>query len=54
MKTQKFAKLAMGESTDNINLNANLQQTDAFNSAMELLDSIAEQRTRNSNDTAIH
>lgn len=53
IKTQKFAKLAMGENTDNINLNANIKQTDAFRDAMELLDSVAEQR-REVNDKAIH
>ena len=53
MKTQKFAKLALGESTDNINLNANIQEADAFREAMELLDSVAEQR-RESNDKAVH
>jgi hypothetical protein len=53
IKTQKFARLAMGENTDNINLNANIQQTDAFRSAMELLDELAEQR-RKVNDTAVH
>ena len=53
IKTQKFARLAMGENTDNINLNANIQQTDAFRSAMELLDSVAEQQ-RKVNDTAVH
>lgn len=53
LKTQKFAKLALGESTDNINLNANIQEADAFREAMELLDTVAEQR-RESNDKAVH
>ena len=53
MKTQKFAKLALGESTDNINLNANIQEADAFREAMELLDTVAKQR-RESNDKAVH
>ena len=50
---QKLAKLALGEATHNMNLNANIQETDAFREAMELLDSVAEQR-RESNDKAVH
>jgi len=50
---QKVAKLALGEATHNMNLNANIQDTDAFREAMELLDSVAEQR-RESNDKAVH
>jgi|TARA_B100001939_G_scaffold345008_1_gene360681 DNA-binding MurR/RpiR family transcriptional regulator len=40
-KVQRVAKLALGEATDNMNLNANVKDTDAFNEAMELLDEIA-------------
>jgi len=46
MKTQKFAKLALGESTDNINLNGNLQENETFRRAMELLDTVEESRSR--------
>ena len=52
-KVQRVAKLAMGEATDNMNLNAKVQDTTAFREAMELLDEVAEQR-RESNDQAVH
>ena len=51
LSAQRLAKLALGEATHNIN--ANVREADAFREAMELLDSVAEQR-RESNDTAIH
>tara|TARA_A100001011_G_scaffold305777_1_gene320473 strand:- start:1231 stop:1791 length:561 start_codon:yes stop_codon:yes gene_type:complete len=51
MKTQKFAKLALGESTDNINLNGNLQENDSFRRAMELLDSVENSRSSSDNTT---
>ena len=41
-KVQKVAKLALGEATENMNLNANVKDTTAFNEAMELLDEIAD------------
>lgn len=53
VNAQKVAKLALGEATDNMNVNANIQDTDAFRRAMELLDSVADQR-RQGNDQAIH
>ena len=53
IKIQKFAKIALGESTEQININANFQENDAFREAMELLDSVAEQR-RESDDKAVH
>lgn len=52
MKTQKFAKLALGESTDNINLNGNLQENDSFRRAMELLDSVED--SRGTGDSTTH
>lgn len=52
-KVQRVAKLALGEATDNMNLNAKVEDTSAFREAMELLDEVAEQR-RESNDSAIH
>ena len=52
MKTQKFAKLALGESTDNINLNGNLQENDSFRRAMELLDTV--ENSRSSSDSTTH
>ena len=51
MKTQKFAKLALGESTDNINVNGNLQENDSFRRAMELLDSVEESRSTGDSTT---
>jgi len=51
MKTQKFAKLALGESTDNINVHGNLQENDSFRRAMELLDSVENSRGTSDNTT---
>ena len=51
MKTQKFAKLALGESTDNINLNGNLQENETFRRAMELLDTVENSRSTSSKIT---
>jgi hypothetical protein len=53
MKIQKFAKIALGESTEQININANIQEADAFREAMELLDTVAEQR-READDSSVH
>jgi hypothetical protein len=53
LKIQKFAKLALGESTDSIDINANIQDNTAFQRAMELLDSVADQR-RQGSDSAVH
>jgi hypothetical protein len=50
---QRLAKLALGEATENMNLNANIKDTEAFRSAMELLDSVAEQR-RESDSKSVH
>jgi hypothetical protein len=52
LASQKLAKLALGETTENVNLNANLQD-EAFREAMDLLDSIADGR-RESDDKAVH
>ncbi|QDP61029.1 MAG: hypothetical protein Tp1123DCM1511741_18 [Prokaryotic dsDNA virus sp.] len=52
-RVQRVAKLALGESTDNMSLNARVQDTSAFREAMELLDEVAEQR-REVGDKAIH
>ena len=51
MKTQKFAKLALGESTDNINLNGNLQENETFRRAMELLDTVENSRSTSNSTT---
>ena len=52
LSAQRLAKLALGETTENVNLNANIQD-EAFREAMELLDTVADGR-RKGNDKAIH
>jgi len=52
LSAQRLAKLALGETTENVNLNANIQD-EAFREAMELLDTVADGR-REGNDKAIH
>ena len=51
LKTQKFAKLALGESTDNINVNGSIQENETFRRAMELLDEVEESRSRSVQST---
>jgi hypothetical protein len=53
LSAQRLAKLALGEATQTINLNANFKDNSAFREAMELLDSVADQR-RQGGDSAIH
>lgn len=53
LSAQKLGKLALGESTENMKLNAEISDTDAFREAMELLDTVAEQR-RQTSDNALH
>ena len=53
INAQKLAKLALGEATENMKLNANIQETDAFREAMELLDEVERQR-RNSSVSTTH
>tara|TARA_B100000212_G_scaffold338849_1_gene316123 strand:- start:620 stop:1186 length:567 start_codon:yes stop_codon:yes gene_type:complete len=53
LTAQKLGKLALGESTENMKLNAEISDTDAFRGAMELLDEVAEQR-RKADDSAVH
>ena len=48
LKTQKFAKLALGETTDNININADIREDDSFRRAMELLDELEEAKRQGS------
>lgn len=52
LEVQKISKLALGESTENMSLNAKVQNTEAFRETMELLDEIAEQR-RDSDEPTI-
>jgi|TARA_R110000787_G_scaffold236635_2_gene343176 hypothetical protein len=53
LAAQKLAKLALGESTENVKLDANITDNAAFREAMELLDTVAEQR-RQSSDSPLH
>tara|TARA_Y100000114_G_C11734588_1_gene315450 strand:- start:500 stop:1066 length:567 start_codon:yes stop_codon:yes gene_type:complete len=53
LQAQKLGKLALGETTENLKLNAEISETDAFREAMELLDTVAESR-RESNDQSVH
>lgn len=53
LTAQKLGKLALGESTDNMKLNAEISDTSAFREAMELLDEVANSR-READDTAVH
>ena len=46
LQAQKLGKLALGESTENMKLNAEVSDTDAFREAMELLDSSCTSKTR--------
>ena len=48
LQAQKLGKLALGESTENMKLNAEISDTDAFREAMELLDEVATSNVRNS------
>ena len=52
LSAQRLAKLALGEVTDNVEINGNIQDN-AFREAMELLDSVADRR-RESDDQPIH
>lgn len=49
LSAQRLAKLALGESTENIN--ANFNETEAFNRAMELLDEIESSKSENRRTT---
>ena len=51
LKTQKFAKLALGESTYNINVNGSSQENETFRRAMELLDEVENSRSSGSSTT---
>lgn len=53
LKVQKACKLALGESTENMSLNAKVTDTSAFSEAMELLDTIARSKSE-INDPALH
>ena len=44
LKVQKFAKLALGETTENINIHADIREDDSFRRAMEVLDQLEESK----------
>ena len=48
---QRLAKLALGESTQNVNLNANIKDNSAFARAMELLDEVEDHRRQGESST---
>ena len=51
--SQKLGKIALGEITENINVNTTIKEAEAFHTAMELLDELARAKSK-VNDTAIH
>jgi hypothetical protein len=53
LTAQKVSKVALGESTENISINAEIGNTETFRRAMELLDTVAEQR-RSESSSALH
>tara|TARA_R100000388_G_C7228570_1_gene153242 strand:+ start:145 stop:756 length:612 start_codon:yes stop_codon:yes gene_type:complete len=53
LKAQKFAKLALGENTDNISINADIRDDNSFRRAMEMLDEL-EQAKRSGSVTTTH
>jgi hypothetical protein len=53
LTAQKISKVALGESTENISINAEIGNTETFRRAMELLDTVAEQR-RSESSPALH
>ena len=50
---QRVAKLALGEATENMNLNADVKDSSTFRDALRTLDKVAEQR-RKANPSSIH
>ena len=53
LTAQKLAKLALGEATEKLDLNANITETEGFREVMELLDQVSQQQ-RESDSKAIH
>lgn len=54
LTAQKLAKLALGEPQSTLKLNAEITDSDAFRSVMELLDTVAEQRRGEGDSSSIH
>lgn len=53
VQAQRVGKLSLGQPTENMNVNASTQETEAFREALGLLDEFAESR-RKGNSKAIH
>jgi hypothetical protein len=53
LSAQRLAKLALGETTHNVELNANITEEAAFREAMELLDTVARNKQQ-ANDSSVH
>ena len=53
LKVQKACKLALGESTENMSLNAKVTDTNAFREALEFLDEVARAKSE-VNNPALH
>ena len=51
LAAQKLGKISMGEMTENINVNSTIKEADAFNSIMELLDSVKSERLNSDSDS---
>lgn len=53
LKIQKFAKMALGETTDRIDINATTSEQGIFQEAMELIDQVVRERQQNG-DGSVH
>mgnify|MGYP001212776771 CR=1 FL=1 len=53
LSTQKLAKIALGETTEKVELNGNITEETAFREAMELLDEVARGKQQ-ADDSAVH
>ena len=49
MKIQKFGKLALGETTDRIDIHATTNEGQIFQEAMELIDQVVRERQSDDN-----
>ena len=53
LSTQKLAKIALGETTEKVELNGNITEETAFREAMELLDEVARGKQQ-ADDSPVH
>ena len=53
MKIQKFGKLALGETTDRIDIHATTDEKEIFQEAMELIEQVVRERQLDDN-SSIH